>query len=168
MDLNRARRMLKCLIPYSPHGRRIRVVLTVLIAAFAKSERGSLPQTPNNTAQPNSGEYTTSMTEQVSNNLSREYLNETIYPDPGSFLPVLETDAPQCNPNDTVAAISVLQPSISHIPTTSTVSVPGDLHIQPSAPGSTVPITVPENVIPQTHEPSRRPFVHQLLYIHQS
>jgi hypothetical protein len=93
------------------------------------------------------------MTEQVSNNLSREYLNEAIYPDPGSFLPVLETEAPQRNPNDTVAAISALQPPISHIPTTSTVSVLGDSHIQPSAPGSTVPITVPENVIPQAHEP---------------
>ncbi|KAL3444937.1 fungal-specific transcription factor domain-containing protein [Aspergillus insuetus] len=157
MDLNRAKKMLKCLIPYSPHGRRIHVVLTVLIAAFAKSERGSLPQTPNNTAQPNSGEggtatYNPSMTEQVSDNLSREYLNETIYPSSGSFLPVLETDAPRRNPNDTFAAISALQPSISHIPTTSTVSVLGDSHFQPSAPGPTVPITVPENVIPQTHE----------------
>jgi hypothetical protein len=94
------------------------------------------------------------MTEQVSDNLSREYLNETIYPSPGSFLPLLETDAPRRNPNDTFATVSALQPSISHIPTTSTVSVLRDSHFQLSAPGSTLPITVPENVIPQTHEPT--------------
>ncbi|KAJ0419036.1 fungal-specific transcription factor domain-containing protein [Aspergillus carlsbadensis] len=145
IDLNRAKRMLKCLIPYSPHGRRIHVVLTVLIAAFTKAERGSLPQTPNNSAEPDSGgrtkTYTTSMTEQASENPSQEYPN---YTGPGVvnetiFVPVLETTA--------------LQPSISHLPTTSTGSGLEDSHIQLSAPGSTAPITVPEDAIPQAPEP---------------
>ncbi|KAL2851625.1 fungal-specific transcription factor domain-containing protein [Aspergillus pseudoustus] len=166
MDLNRAKGMLECLIPYSPHGRRIHVALTVLIAAFVKSDRGSQYQSPNGITDANMGNpvktYAPGITEQASGNVSlgdQEYIGsgmapETLAPSPGSFLRSTETNASQPNLSETADVNHGLRSLIPHVATTSIPTDYGDVPIQASPPGAAVRMPVSENTVPQSSKPA--------------
>ncbi|KAL2819219.1 fungal-specific transcription factor domain-containing protein [Aspergillus granulosus] len=167
VDLNRAKKMLECLIPYSPHGRRIHVALTVLIAAFVKSDHGSQYESPNDIAETNMNmgdtvkTYTASPTEQASGNLSQknrnsirsEMVRETMAPSPGSLLRSMETGTSQPNPAEMPDIIPASQPIIPQLGTTLIPAGYEDPATQPGAPVAAVPIPVSENTIPQPAEP---------------
>ncbi|KAL2831439.1 hypothetical protein BDW59DRAFT_182107 [Aspergillus cavernicola] len=164
IDLNRAKRMLIRLAPYSSHASRLHVVLTVLTATFAKSDHGSQPQSPNGTAETVFDNPTdpcaAGLTEQPFEALFQRNqkcigprVGEMIAPSSSSFPRAVETDASQPNPTETFTIIPASQPPMLHLATTPVPPGDGDPPIQPSAPGATVPTLVPENTIPQSSEP---------------
>ncbi|KAL3467764.1 fungal-specific transcription factor domain-containing protein [Aspergillus heterothallicus] len=164
-DLSRAKRVLECLIPYSSHGRRIYVALTVLMAAFVKSDHNSQDHGPSETpgiSLANTGTtYTERPTEQAStnrpgcnpNHAGSDMMPEAVVSKSGSFLRVLETNPSQPIPAKTPGVNAGPRPTISDLATASPPTGYLNPLIQTSAPGTTMSIPVCLNSLSQSSEP---------------